>query len=102
MNNRELKFYQQQVSRYKQVNFSSSDDVKRIILRDFSYKKMQLVNPHLLDMLDTGETEQAEHQIYVFAEFFKPGKGVYVCCTLDDDKDLQFFTHKIVNRKREE
>ena len=57
MNEKELRDYNDRVESYKQLYYNQSDDIKKIILRDFVYKKMQLVNAHLLDKLDTGEAE---------------------------------------------
>lgn len=55
------------MERYKYSNYTSSDDIKKIILRDFVYKHMQLVNVDLLDKLNTGEADEEQHRIYVFA-----------------------------------
>ena len=49
------------------MNYTSSDDVKKIILRDLLYKNMQFVNAEMLEMLDTGEAEEENNRIYVFA-----------------------------------
>lgn len=38
-------------------SYTSSDDIKKIILRDLRFKKMQFFNTELLEMLDKGETD---------------------------------------------
>lgn len=74
MNEEERESFDSAVERYKRNNYTSSDDVKKIIIRDLLYKKMQFVNPEMLDLLDTGEAEEEGNKIYVFAQFFKPGR----------------------------
>ena len=88
MNYRERDLYTSQINRYKQMNFASCDDVKKVILRDLSYKQMQIVNPEILETLDSGAVASEDNKIYVFAQFFKPGKGVFTTCVLDEDQDL--------------
>ena len=90
------------MERYKYSNYTSSDDIKKIILRDFVYKHMQLVNFDLLDKLDTGEADEEQHRIYVFAQIFKPGKQTYMTCLPDEQMDLTFYAHKIINGLRVE
>ena len=34
------------------MNYSTSDDVKKLILRDLSYKNLHIVNPKLMLNLD--------------------------------------------------
>jgi len=102
LNERETELFERELIRYKQMNFQASDDVKKLILRDLSYKQMHLVNSDLLEVLDTGKSELDENKIYVFAQFFKPGKSNYVTCLVDESNDLQFFAHKMVTAKREE
>ena len=43
------------------MNFTSSDDVKKMILRDLRYKKMQFLNAELLDLLDKGENDSDQN-----------------------------------------
>ena len=45
---------------------------------------MQLINVHLLEKMDTGEADSDENQIYVFAQFFKPGRQTYMTCMVDE------------------
>ena len=52
---------------FKYQNYTSSDDIKKIILRDLLYKKMHFVNAEMLDLLDKGLEDTEENQIYVFA-----------------------------------
>ena len=84
------------------MNFTSSDDVKKVILRDLRYKKMQFFNAELLDLLDRGENDADQNQIYVFAQFFKPGRQTIATCIIDKENDLLFFAHNFVINKREE
>ena len=42
------------------------------------------------------------NQIYVLANFFSPKKQVYVTCLVDEDNDLQFYSHKLIASKRVE
>lgn len=49
--------FQNELGRYKNMNFGSSDDVKKLILRDLSYRHMHLVNADLLELLETGESD---------------------------------------------
>ena len=62
------------VSNFKLQNYTASDDVKKIILRDLLYKKMHFVNADMLDLLDKGLEDTEENQIYVFAQYFKHGR----------------------------
>ena len=93
--------YDELISRHKSLNFTSSDDVKKIIMRDLLYKRMQFFNAELLELLDKGEAV-GENQIYVYAQFFRPGRQTIAICVIDEEKDLQYFTHKLVVTKREE
>lgn len=102
MNAQERERYDLTLQRYKQMNYTSGDDVKKIIIRDLLYKKMQFFNPELLTKLDTGEADSPEHQVFVFAQFFTSGRQTYATAVIDEDQDLQFFTHKIVVPKRDE
>ena len=61
MNKAERAKYDIQISKYKQMNFTSSDDVKKLILRDLRYKKMQFLNAELLDLLDRGENDSDQN-----------------------------------------
>ena len=63
---------------------------------------MFFVNADMLKLLDKGLEDTVENQIYVFAQYFKPGKQNFVTCIVDEDQDLQFFTHKLVVQKRDE
>ena len=66
------------------------------------YRHILFINADMLEMLDKGETETDNTQLYVFAQFFKPGRQNYVTCVVDEDDDLQFFSHKIIVPKRDE
>ena len=75
MNEEERERFDVTVARYKQMNYTSGDDIKKILLRDLLYRKMHFVNQELLESLDTGEAwDSEEHHVYVFTQFFPPGR----------------------------
>ena len=76
--------------------------MKKLILRDMIYKKMHFINADIIDLLDKGLEDTDENQIYVFAQYFKPGRQNFVTCILDENQDMQYFTHKLVVQKRDE
>lgn len=100
LNENEKEKYDELIRRYKMQCYQSSDDIKKIILRDLRFKHMQFFNAELLDNLDTGETDSEQNQIYVFAEFFPSGRQPLAIVIQDEEQDLQFFTHKLVTLKR--
>ena len=53
-------------------------------------------------MLDTASTDNDMNQIYVLANFFSPKKQIYVTCLVDEENDLQFYSHKLIAGKRVE
>ena len=85
MDGQEKDKYNTIVNRYKQQNYTASDDVKKIILRDLKYKNMQFINADMMDLMDTGEADAEENQIYVFAQFFPPGRQTFVTCIIDEE-----------------
>lgn len=90
------------MARFKSQSYNSSSDVKKIMIRDSLYRHIHFINAEMLEKLDKGEAESDENMIYVFAQFFQPGMQNYVTCVLDNEGDLQFFTHKIIVPKRTE
>ena len=74
MNETEREGFDSMVSNFKLQNYTASDDVKKIILRDLLYKKMHFVNAEMLELLDKGLEDTEENQIYVFAQYFKHGR----------------------------
>ena len=61
MDEQERARYDETVERYKETTYISSDDIKRIILRDLLYRKMQFVNAELLALLDSGEADSEDN-----------------------------------------
>ena len=82
--------YDAYVKTYKKRNYSSIDDVKRIIIRDLRYKKMQLVNAELMLNIENQDADfdLDANEVFVFAQFLKPGKQVYSVCFPDKQDDL--------------
>ena len=76
MTPQEKEIYTNYVNMYKRTNYSSIDDVKRIIIRDLRYSKMQLLNPELMLNIENQESDfdMDANEVYVFATFMKPGK----------------------------
>ena len=90
MNESERQKFDEYTIRFKKMNYTTSEDIKKIIIRDCQYKKMQFVNPHLIANLDNTDSEfdLEKNQIYVFAHFMKPGRQIYVTCQPDHLGDL--------------
>ena len=61
MNEVEREAFDHMVENYKFQNYSSSDDVKKLILRDLLYKKMHFVNADMIDLLDRGLEDTDEN-----------------------------------------
>ena len=77
--------------------------MKRVILKNTRYPKLNIINPELMLNLDEyyEEIEQQEdNEVYVFAGFMKPGRQCYAIAVPDKDEDgedeLRYFTHKSV------
>ena len=52
MDKDQKQLYDTHVRTYKRQQYSSSDDVKKLILRDLRYKNTHFVNPELMLNLD--------------------------------------------------
>ena len=76
LNEKERIKYDEAVATYKKVHYNSSEDIKKIILRDFKYSTMQLINPHLMLEIDKYDYDNNKeyNQVYCFIEFMKPGR----------------------------
>ena len=76
MSKKEKKIYEEAVKTYKKVHYNSSEDIKKIILRDLKYSKMQLINPELMLNIDKYDYDnnRSFNQVYCFIEFMKPGR----------------------------
>ena len=61
MNEKERARFDETVDRFKETTYISGDDIKRIILRDLVYRKMQFVNAELLALLDSGESDSEDN-----------------------------------------
>lgn len=61
MNEQERARFDETVERFKETTYISGDDIKRIILRDLVYRKMQFVNAELLALLDSGESDSEDN-----------------------------------------
>ena len=104
MNDEQKQLYEDSVQKYKMQNYSSSEDVKKLILRDLRYSDTHLINPQLMLNIDEyfeDPEEQALHEVYIFAGFMKPGKQCYSIAIpgtdlTDGQPDLQYFTHKAI------
>lgn len=62
------------MQRYKSQTYNSGLDIKKIIIRDILYQHTHFINADMLELLDQGLAETDEAKIYVFAQFFKPGR----------------------------
>ena len=104
MSEHERTIFDNYVTNYKKIHYSGIDDVKRAILRDLRYSKMQMINPELMLNIENQDADfdQDANEVYVFAAFMRPGKQFYSVCLSDAENDLQYFTHKMVVKKREE
>ena len=56
-NKEDMTIFQKEVftkyaNQYKQQNYTSSDDIKKVILRDLKYPKMHFINPDLMLNMD--------------------------------------------------
>ena len=77
MDDEQREIYDEHVKKYIKQNYSSSDDVKKLIIRDLRYKNMHFINPELMHNMDEYYEpgwEEELNEIYVFAEFMKPGR----------------------------
>ena len=76
LNEKERIKYDEAVATYKKVHYNSSEDIKKVILRDFKYSTMQLINPHLMLEIDKYDYDNNKeyNQVYCFIEFMKPGR----------------------------
>ena len=61
MNEKERARFDETVDGFKETTYISGDDIKRIILRDLVYRKMQFVNAELLALLDSGESDSEDN-----------------------------------------
>ena len=106
LNETEKEAYVDLQQQYKKRHYSSSEDIKRIIIRDMLYPKMQFINADLILNLDNNaeDYDRELNKVYAFVQLMKPGRQMYAMCVPEDDKELgmTYFTHKTIIHKREE
>ena len=76
-----------------------------MIHRDISYHNYLIVNEEVLKTLDN-QTDSEDDQIYVFAQFMKPGRKTYVTSLPQKARrriaERTYFVHNIIVPNREE
>ena len=78
--------------------------MKKLILRDLSYKNLHIVNPKLMlnldQQYDEGRSEML-NEVYVFVGFMKPGRQCYAVAYPHPEEEntfdeMTYYTHKMV------
>ena len=73
MNEEETVLYLKEVKAWCEREYSTSEDVRDVLMRNLDYKKPQLINADCIDALDDGPLDK-KSQIYVIAQFARPGR----------------------------